>query len=288
VCEPHTAFVHEQVGRTYPLSAYLDMRSLKAHWPHIVRYTDWCENVLKKDVTVKQDDGYKGGPKRWIMPVGLCAELHWHECYPQHAPKIIGDFVFTKIEYGRGTDFDKQLTTLKDDSSTTLFFYYAYRRYWDKLRFGRVGGSEFGPGYPNVPFNAGHLRAAKDYIEANFGSGQPLTVFHWRSEHVDEAMLEPCAGQLAEMLGGLKWPSTPSGARALLLSDMAAPNHRHILVRGAPQSLVAVVVLAAIVHWRHHVKKKDSPLLIFLSAANLPRPPSPLPHRSGTRTWAPS
>jgi hypothetical protein len=30
-------------------------------------------------------------------------------------------------------------------------------------------------------------------------------------------------------VGKFQWPVTPSGARALLLSDMAAPNHQHIL-----------------------------------------------------------
>ena len=199
------------------------------------------------------------------------------------APKMIGDFVFTNITFGRDPDIDKQLRILKDDASTTLFFYYGYRRYWDKLRFGRSGASEFGPGFPNVPFNAGHLRAAENFIKQHFGTANALTVFHWRSEHVDEEMLvrvfalfmscltmrwglasmetshilhqlaylppllyvfysvcahvtthpqEPCAGQLAELIGKFAWPTTPSGARALLLSDMAAPNHRHILVRG--------------------------------------------------------
>ena len=117
LCEPHTAWVHGQVGVTYPLSAYLDIRSLKAQWPHIVRYSDWCENVLKKDTSVKQDDGFEGGAKRWIMPYGYCAELHWHECYPQHAPKMIGDFVFTNITFGRGTDFDRQMEILQTDPS---------------------------------------------------------------------------------------------------------------------------------------------------------------------------
>lgn len=173
---------------------------------------------------------------------------------------MIGDFIFTNVSFGRDTDFDRGMKILKEvrgwaargvragasarcprlhllpprhhpppqDPSHTLYFYYAYRRYWDRLRFGTVGGSEFQGGFPTVPFNAGHYRAASDFISRNFGAA-PLTVFHWRSEHVDEDMLEPCSVQLAEMLAGFTFPATPSGAHALLLSDMAAPNHQHIL-----------------------------------------------------------
>jgi hypothetical protein len=57
----------------------------------------------------------------------------------------------------------------------------------------------------------------------------PTYVLHWRSEHVDEEMLEPCAVALDKMLDGLAWPATPSGYRGLLLSDMPAPNNNAVL-----------------------------------------------------------
>ena len=140
---------------------------------------------------------------------------------------------------------------------------------------------------------AGHYRAASDFIAANFGADTPITVFHWRSEHVDEDMLEPCAVQLAELLDTIKWPTTPTGARGLLLSDMAAPNHQHILVR-AP---------CARARWKGRggggggglaptcSLPRPAPRLLSLSAAARPfartpvNPPAPC---SGTRTWAPS
>lgn len=81
----------------------------------------------------------------------------------------------------------------------------------------------------NVPFHPGHHRAVQHFIRTHFGTA-PLTVFHWRSEHVDESMLVPCAHDLAGVVSQFDWPATPSGYRGLLMSDMPAPNNNHIMV----------------------------------------------------------
>lgn len=87
----------------------------------------------------------------------------------------------------------------------------------------------------NLPFHPGHHRAVQHFIKQHFGSS-PLTVFHWRSEHVDESMLVPCSQDLAGIIGKFEWPGTPSGYRGILMSDMPAPNNNHIMVRAHPHS----------------------------------------------------
>ena len=211
-CEPYTASAYERVGGAYPLSAYLDLRGLRKVWPHIVTYDDWCEKVIRPDTTIATEPTHG----RWIIRNGYCGEMHWHDCWASLAPRTIGDFRIMNFSFGREGTPDKMRDRLRKDTDTTIMFFYAYRRYFN-------GGN-----IPNVPFNPGHIKAARNFLDATFGTA-PLAVFHWRSEHVDEEMLEPCAHTLGKLFDGLSWPETPSGYRALLMSDMPAPNNNAIL-----------------------------------------------------------
>ena len=133
-------------------------------------------------------------------------------------------------------------------------------------------------------FSRAYRLKVQAFIRRNFGTS-PMTVFHWRSEHVDESMLVrdnktmkllsgpkraracwwisncysheliepsppcpfpslcplqvPCAKDLAQIVNKFNWPATPGGYKALLMSDMPAPNNWHIMVRFSPPSIVA-------------------------------------------------
>ena len=124
-CEPYTGHMRAQVGWSWPLSVYLDMAALKAYYPHIVRYQDWCDNVMSKDtsVDVMEKD------KRWIVTQGaFCGELHEHWC-DMGQTKLIGDFYFEKFEFGRpGTVPDTgMMDRLHNEPYHTIFYYGYYR-----------------------------------------------------------------------------------------------------------------------------------------------------------------
>ena len=218
-CEPDTDGMKRFVGAAYPLSAYLDLAVLRAYYPHIVPYQAWCERVAPASFNETSRDG------RWVVRGGsYCGELQLHWCELRaHAvfPKVIGDFQLVKPVWGRpGVDASDEASimgTLSADASTTLFYFGYYRGYFPSPRRGH-----------NVPFHPGHHRAVQAWIRAHFGTA-PLTALHWRSEHVDADMLEPCAEQLAGVLDALAWPPTPSGARGVLLADMPAPNNVHLM-----------------------------------------------------------
>lgn len=77
-CEPYTGDARSYVGWSYNLEVYIDVSALKAYWPHIITYDDWCEGVMKKDPEAKTEPEHN----RWLIPKAYCGELHYAWCGP--------------------------------------------------------------------------------------------------------------------------------------------------------------------------------------------------------------
>ena len=204
-CEPYTGDARSYVGWSYNLEVYIDVSALKAYWPHIITYDEWCEGVMKKDPEAKTEPEHN----RWLIPKAYCGELHYAWCGPP--PITIGDFRITGHVDGRKPSLPTTLADMKADPQHTIMIYGYYRHYYSTRAF------------PLVPFNRGHYIAAEAFKQKYFGSA-PMTAFHWRSEHVDEDILLPCAESIIAVMNRVEWPKTPSGYRGLLLSDMPAPG----------------------------------------------------------------
>jgi hypothetical protein len=124
-CEPYTGHMRKFVGWSYPLGVYLDLATLKAYYPHVVRYQDWCDNVMAKDTTAPVDSR----DNRWHVSQGaFCGELHDHWCDLGEA-KTIGDFVFTDPQFGRpGMVPDAGIMDRLHNEQYHTIFYYGYYR----------------------------------------------------------------------------------------------------------------------------------------------------------------
>jgi hypothetical protein len=201
------------VGESYPLSAYLDMASLREYYPHIISYDQWFEQSI-----LPQKDLVKGVNGRILLPTSYCGDMHISWCIQYRGPyREIGDFAFIEELNGRPDDLEKQMTILRADSSETIFYHSYYRYYFHKPNT-----------FKTVPFHPAHYLAAFQFKRDLFENDN-LAVFQWRTEHVSNLVLPKCATVLSTALSGLKLKRGKAGFSAVLVSDLPSPSNRRKL-----------------------------------------------------------
>ncbi len=199
-------------GASYPLSAYLDTDRLKKFYPHWISYDEWFATVFMAQRPAPSLDN---SSQRYIIPQSYCLELHEDWCTTGDKP--LGDFYIQKEVYARFTyKLEETFTLLLGDESQTMYFHGYYRFF-----FGHEGQ------YPTVPFNPLHLTAVKRFVRDRF-HGSQFIVYHWRSEGVADALMQPCARALSSASQRMAQVN-PSNPRAMIMSDMPAPNNARLM-----------------------------------------------------------
>lgn len=267
---------------SYPLSAYIDMEAVKAKYPPglVVPYQEWCEAY-----NTTHADEWDAGALRWRRPRAWCGDMQqqycdgeflwppqWFDAVPAgrhtHSPThacagvvfpcprrtagtdfYVGDFVFDKeVAFRSDGDGTKALQVLQGDDADTVFIWRYYRALFQRAY-----------SMPSLPVNPWHVAAVKRFIAERMGSPDaPFLAFHWRSEHVKDEDIVPCAHDLANISAALPHvvPVGPGGgggggvsvhaanggsgsggggvrhfpvSHAILVADMPAPNTKNVM-----------------------------------------------------------
>ena len=188
--------------RSYPLSLYVDLKSLRSVWPHIMPFDEWAAREL-----CECNDELVWDGKRVIAEVGYC--VAWGPKASQirtHCAPDQGRYMFENVWAPR-TVPPSMPQWVREQRFAGHMFYYNAEVAADARRnvfFFNVWKGSFAPlgtyAKKTPRFNDIHAAAVDAWVAERLGgpdAPSSYAAFQWRSETVGEELLVPCAEKMA-------------------------------------------------------------------------------------------